>query len=104
MTENQIRLLICLVCAGLWLLELLVFEVRIRQMKKKLTQAGKEVSAAESRLLMIMIISVIVIALPFLIRFESFFVTAVIQACGVMASYIGLQERVGALKAALEKE
>lgn len=104
MSENQIRLLICLVCAGLWLLELIVFEVRIKLLKKQIEAAGKSVPLAESRLLMILIISVIVIVLPFLIRFESFFVTAVIQACGVMASYIGLQERVGALKAALEKE
>ena len=102
MSENQIRLIICLACAGLWLVELIVFEVRGRLLKKQLEAAGKTVPAAESRLLMILIISVIVIGLPFLIRFESLFVTAVIQACGVMATYIGMQERVAALKKAME--
>ena len=102
MSENQIRLIICLACAGLWLVELIVFEVRGRLLKKQIVAEGKTVPAAESRLLMILIISLIVIGLPFLIRFESLFVTAVIQACGVMATYIGLQERITALKKALE--
>ncbi|MBP5359419.1 MAG: hypothetical protein J6W60_04470 [Treponema sp.] len=102
MSENQIRLIICLACAGLWMVELIVFEVRGRLLKKQIEAEGKTVPAAESRLLMILIISLIVIGLPFLIRFESLFVTAVIQACGVMATYIGLQERITALKKALE--
>lgn len=98
MTENKIRIIICIACAGLWLLELLLFEVRIRMCKKQLEKSGTPIPPAESRLLMIMIISVIVIVLPFLIRFESLFVTAVIQACGVMSTYLGLQERLNALK------
>lgn len=108
MTENTIRLIICLACAGLWLLVSIVFAVRIKVLKRQLEGSGKAVPPAESRLLMVLIISLIVIVLPFLIRFESYFVTAVIQACGVMATWVGFQERTkvlgDALKDPAEKE
>lgn len=104
MTEKQIRLIILIVCAGLWFLEIVAFTVQIKMTKKKLVEAGKSIPPAESRLLMVLIISVFVIVLPFVIRFDSLFVSGIIQACGVMATWIGFQERLNSLKTALNKK
>lgn len=98
MTEKQVRLIICLACTGLWILEMVVFAARIKLAKNRLESSGKAIPPAEPRLLMILIVSVIVIVLPFLIWFESFFVTCVIEGCGVMATFLGLKERLDALK------
>ena len=104
MTENNIRLIMLLTCAGLWLLVIVFFTVQIKMTKKKLVEAGKTVPPAESRLLMVLIISVFVIVLPYFIRCDSCFVSGRLEACGVMATWIGFQERLGSLKAALNKK
>ena len=92
------RLIICLACSSLWILESLVFFALIQRQKSESRKNGIQVPKANSKFIASWLLSLVVIILPYLVYFQQIFVTLVLEACGVLGAFIVLKERLGEFK------
>jgi len=92
------RLIICIACSSLWILESIVFFTLILRQKSECHKNGLQVPKADSKFIASWILSLVVIALPYLVYFQQIFVTLVLEGCGVLGAFIVLKERLGELR------
>ena len=92
------RLIICIICSSLWILETAVFIALISAKKSSMKKNGEPVPKPDSKLIPSCLISLAVIILPYLVYFQQIFVTLILEGCGVLGTFIVLKERLDQLR------
>ena len=97
-TFQKINLAVCLLGLALLVFVLVKYGVQIALAKKELKSQGKIVPKLSGKLIASLIFSAGVVMLPIFIWFRQFYVTAVLEGCGVLGAAVVLRERLASLK------
>ena len=91
------RLIICLICSSLWIIETIAFLVLIFAKKSAMKKNGEQIPKPDSKLIPSCLLSLAVIALPYLVYFTQVLVTLILEGCAVLGTFIVLKERLDQL-------
>ena len=91
---QRINLAVCLAGACAWLGLTVYYAVKAALAKRTALSQGKSVGRAGGKFIASLILCACVVALPFAVWFKQFYVTGIIEACGVLGTVIAWRERL----------
>lgn len=97
----SINLIVCISGVAIWILSFFIMNAKISAQKKILVQAGKTVPKAQTSFGASLSLTILVELLPILIPMK-FFAETIACVCGILGSYIVLNERLVNLKKEME--